>query len=96
MPRIIQKVSREMIQAIEGERLSRDQIIYYDNEHGWIYQQRDDDFINSVSRAMEENSQNDLENRPLEKLGPFGKFRLFDNYGEKTCDQIHIFRYKTN
>jgi len=94
MEKIIQKLPTRIIQTIEQEKLSTNHIIYYDIEHGWVYQQRDDTLISSTPKSIENNASKKLENevRPLEKLGPFGRF-VFHNYEKIICHQICIFRY---
>jgi hypothetical protein len=94
MATIMQKVSTKMIQAIEQEKLSTDHIIYYDIQHGWVCQQRDDILINSISKSTEQNTSMNLTNRvrPLEKLGPFGRFNISDNFIAKISHRTHIFR----
>jgi len=53
--------------------LSRDQIIYFDDEQGWVYQHPDQALIHSIYNAIEANSAEDIEYiaRPMKKLGPF-------------------------
>jgi hypothetical protein len=79
MATIIQKLPIKIIQAIEKEKLSTNHVIYYDIEHGWVCQQRDDTLINSITKSIEQKTSTELVNeaRPLEKLGPFGRFDIF-------------------
>jgi len=95
MEKITQKLPTRIIQTIEQEKLSTNHIIYYDIEHGWVYQQRDDTLISSTAKSIENNASKKLENEvyPLEKLGPFGRFDIFSNYEKIICHQIFIFRY---
>jgi len=78
METIIRKIPTRIIQAIEEEELSTNYMIYHDNEHGWVYQQRDDAFTKLANEV-----------HPLEKLGPFGRFDIFYNY-EKTRRDLYV------
>jgi len=95
MAKIIRKLPKRIIQAIEQENLSANHVIYYDIDHGWICQQQDDALIDSIPKSIEQNTSTKLSNEfcPLEKLGPFGRFDNFHNYEEKIYHQIYIFRY---
>lgn len=79
MSKIIRKIPSTIIQAIEQDRLPRDHIIYYDTEHGWVYQQRDETLSSSIPKLIEESTSTKLAEDvfPLEKLGPFGKSSYF-------------------
>jgi hypothetical protein len=81
MTTIAKKLSKRIMKAIEEVQLSKDHIIYYDLKLGWVCQQRDDAFIDSLSEPVENNSSTNLVNEvnPLEKLGPFGRSKTVDN-----------------
>jgi hypothetical protein len=71
----IQELPIRIVQAIEQERLSTNHVIYYDVQHGWICQQRDNTSVNPIPKLNEQNAYTGLDDniQPLEKLGPFGK-----------------------
>jgi hypothetical protein len=98
MSTIPQKVPMRIIQAIEQEKLSKHHIIYYDIEHGWVCQQRDDAFINSLSTPAENNSSTNLPSiaHPLEELGPFGRSKNFDDCEKIIPLDLYICRCSTN
>jgi hypothetical protein len=72
----IKRVPIRIVQAIEEEKLSTDHVIYYNTKDGWIYQRRDERFVSSIQNSNEQNTDtSSLDNvRPLERLGPFGRF----------------------
>ena len=43
------------------KEVSRDQIIYFDDEQGWVYQHPDQALIHSIYNAIEENSAEDID-----------------------------------
>ena len=75
------KLPKRIVKAIEEVEILKNHIIYYDLKLGWVCQQRDDAFIDSLSESVEDNLSTNLTNevRPLEKLGPFGRFNIVDN-----------------
>jgi hypothetical protein len=75
MTTTIELLPANIIQAIKQEKLSRNHVIYYDVEHGWVCQQGDNTFINSIPNLIEQNADTNLydNTRPLEELGPFGR-----------------------
>lgn len=78
---MIQPVPKKLLEAIQRENLSRDQVIYYDEQYGWVCQQRNDAFNSFVSTTNTDNTRiapDDIIARPLTSLGPFGKFRFID------------------
>ena len=95
---MIQNVSIRLLEGIQQENLSRNHVIYYDDQYGWVYRQRDDAF-NSFASTTNRNDTHIAptdDARPLENLGPFGNVHLIDQYEEKTSDSMNEFRYKTN
>ena len=77
MVTIAQELPKRIINAIEEIDFAKNHIIYYDRRLGWVCQQRDGAFIDSLSEpVVVDDSSTNLTNeaRPLEKLGPFGRF----------------------
>ncbi|CAF3740142.1 unnamed protein product [Rotaria sordida] len=65
----IQKVPTRILNAINGENLSSDTVIFYKEDQGWVYKRCDVDLIDQTL-ARRTNLDDDI--RPLESLGPFG------------------------
>ena len=82
--RMAQKLPKTVIQAIEREDLSKDQVFYHDKQHGWVHQTHNDTFNNFLSKTNADDASTSSSSTalPLETLGPFGKFRVKNHYEE--------------